>query len=279
MAKFGVTGYPLTYTLSPLMHNRAFKLLNIEAEYLSYPFPDISKFKSFALSNKLSGFNVTAPYKSDILPCIDIFDNDVDILQAANTVKIENRKLYAVNTDWKGFKFALASESIDLSNINAVILGAGGSAVSVAYALSELKAVNISILSRQYPQGLKIKNRLLNYFLEQKINCFDFSSDLTDIFQKCSLFINCTPIKSIDDDKIGVLEFLEKLQKDCFLFDLVYSDNLSDTVFTSKAKEFKIKSSDGLSMLVRQAALSLEYWLGKSFDVDEMILYLRRRIA
>ena len=277
MMKFGIIGYPLTTTLSPVIYQKAFEVCHLQAEYSIYPFEDISSFKDVVLKEGLQGFNVTIPHKRTALSIVDDMDVDAANIGGINTVKINNGKLYATNTDWQGFLSALNAENIELADINAVVLGTGGSAVAICYALAYAKAKTISIVSRRPEEAFKIELLLNKSFKDISVNCYDLSNGV--YLQTCGLFVNCTPIGMYTKDSLGIAGLLKHLPKNGFLFDLCYSNDSSLTYFTHVAKDLKIKFCDGLSMLVRQAAVSFNFMTGLHFGEDEMLSYLRRTLC
>ena len=277
MMKFGIIGYPLTTTLSPVIYQKAFEICSLRAEYFVYPFEDISSFKEIVLKEGLQGFNVTIPHKRTALNLIDDMDVDTTNMGCINTVKVDNGKLYATNTDWLGFLSALNAENIELADINAIVLGTGGSAVASCYALAYAKAKTISIISRRQEEALKIKLLLNKSFKDISVNCYDFSNGA--YLQTCGLFVNCTPIGMYAEDSLGIAKLLKYLPKNCFLFDLCYCNDSLPTYFIHVAKDLKIRCCDGLSMLVRQAAVSFNFWTELDFDIDDMLFYLRRKLC
>lgn len=277
MLKFGILGYPLTTTLSPLIYRKAFEICSLNAEYSVYPFEDVSLFKDIISNEGLSGFNVTIPHKRNALSLVDVIDIDAERIGAINTVRIDNGKLYATNTDWQGFLSALSAEKVSLEGAGAVVLGTGGSAVAACYALAYAKVKSISIISRRPDEALKIELLLKRGFRDVSVICSDFSERFH--LKTCDLFVNCTPIGMYTDDNLGAAGLLDLVPKSCVLFDLCYRDDSSLTYFTNIARDLNIRAFDGLSMLVMQAAVSFNFMTGLCFDSDEMLSYLRRTLC
>ena len=152
MEIYGLIGKKLEHSFSPEYFRNKFRELNLESEYLKFELDDIADFPDFIKrQNQLKGLNVTVPYKETIIPFLDELDPVAKAIGAVNTVKIikngQEIKLVGYNTDTIGFRMALSPMITGNSNINALILGTGGSSKAVGYTLTQL-GINFQVVSR-----------------------------------------------------------------------------------------------------------------------------------
>jgi shikimate dehydrogenase len=146
----GLIGWPIEHSVSPAMHNAAFAALEFDWCYDALPIrpSDLKKRVPELIRAGYRGFNVTVPHKQEILrlPQIAEVENAVGVLKAANTLTVLSKgKLRAANTDWQGFAADLQAHSIQARGAHCLILGTGGSAAAIAYALRKLDAATIHL--------------------------------------------------------------------------------------------------------------------------------------
>lgn len=241
--QFAVIGNPISHSLSPLLHNSAFKALKIKGYYGRYCLDTHENFSTL-ISLKLKGANITIPYKETaFLHCDEVFGIAKEI-QAVNTLVFKDNKLLGYNTDALGFY-----QCIEKFNFkNALILGAGGSAKAVACILKD-KGISTTILNRS-------KERLESFL------ALGFQCSTYDNFSKqesYDIIINTTPSGLIQNSLPLEESKLKLLLKDSKLaFDLVYG---IQTPFLNLAKNLHIPTQDGKMMLINQAILSFEIFM------------------
>jgi shikimate dehydrogenase len=145
---YGIIGYPLKHTLSPAMHNAAFRILNLNAEYKTFEIKpeELDNFLSDLDRQNISGLNVTIPYKEKVLDFITLNKESFYLRQvrAVNTISLKNGKWLGFNTDIPGFARHL-KEQLDPNNKKAAVLGAGGASRAVCYVLANCGAEEIAI--------------------------------------------------------------------------------------------------------------------------------------
>ncbi|MFI3251566.1 MAG: shikimate dehydrogenase [bacterium] len=238
MNKYGLIGSNVKYSYSKIIHEKLYKEFNINAKYdlISLNESELESYVNKLRDNEYSGFNITVPFKTEILKYVDEKSDSVKKLGACNTLLLKNGKIYADNTDTFGFKMLLNHFDIDLQKC--FILGSGGSSKSVQYVLSNLK-IEFDVISR---------NSTLNYkYLEKNITN--------------ESIINTTPIgmyPNIDESMIS----LDIASKATYIIDLIYNPN--NTLLMSYNKN----SYNGLVMLVYQAIKSFEIWTGIIIEED-----------
>ena len=245
MEIYGLIGKKLGHSFSPEYFKNKFRELNLESEYLKFELEDIADFPDFIKQqNQLKGLNVTVPYKESIIPFLDELDPVAEAVGAVNTVnfikKGQEIKLVGYNTDTVGIKMALSPLITENSNVNALILGTGGSSKAVGYTLIQL-GINFQFVCRDARKS-SMTYELLN----------------DEIIRNHLLIINTTPLgmfPGIEKYPEIPYQFLSKKHK---LFDLIY--NPAQTAFLKKGNEAGAMIQNGLSMLHFQAEESWKIW-------------------
>jgi 3-dehydroquinate dehydratase/shikimate dehydrogenase len=225
----GIVGYPVGHSLSPNIHNRAFELLNLDYIYLKFPAPDVKDFFENARVLGVSGFSVTIPHKSAVIPFLDELTPEARDIGAVNTVSWRNEKWIGDNTDVQGVQAALASVGFDPEDKEVVILGAGGAAKAAVAALKGAK--KIDVLGRR---------------------------DIADAQnRRCDLLINATPVgmfPMVDASPIN-----GAIAADVVL-DMVYNPPI--TRLLRSALDQGKTAIQGTTMFLAQAARQFEIWTG-----------------
>lgn len=266
---YGLMGYPVSQSLSPLMHNAAFKALGVDAAYelfalkpeeLAGFFRDLKKKDS-----PIFGLNVTVPYKEKAIEFMDSLSPYVQKAMAVNTIVIgPDRSLRGFNTDGPGFLTHLTELGFHSQGKRIAILGAGGSARGI---------LTVLCLLPQRPQWIRIYNvhpEKAERLLEDLKNRMDVSVaaavssiDALDI-KNTDLLINATPVGMKKDDPSLIEEGL--LHSRMLVYDLVY--NVAETKLLKLAKKKGAKVSNGLGMLLYQGVLAFEHWANAELDED-----------
>lgn len=244
---FAVLGNPITHSLSPTIHNYAFKKLGLESFYTRFCLPqDIvaNDLRSFVLSSDLSGVNITLPFKERSYQAVDSIEGIANQIGAINTIVRRDQKLIGYNTDAEGFYHAI--KHYEPKHI--LLLGAGGSARSIALILS------------QHNMCLTIANRSVD-----KLTYFKQFGDTMSFDELCrhantqkyDIIVNATSA-SINGLLPIPKDFLIPLFKNCKLaYDLMYQHD--DTAFCALAKQYT-NALDGKAMLIYQGAIALLYF-------------------
>jgi 3-dehydroquinate dehydratase/shikimate dehydrogenase len=257
---YGVIGYPLGQSLSPLIHNAAFQYLGLNCRYLPLPVKDLKDF-SLCLG-WFSGLSVTIPHKLDIAQYAQMVDSSVREAGAANTLALDGGQWRAYNTDVDGIELALA-EPFREGITSAVILGAGGAARAAA-----------SVLKRRVDQVVVLARDLekARIFAES----YGFEADLLCRagHYPADLLVNTTPIGMAPRTDESPLP--DDLLNYRYVFDMVY--NPMDTRLLRAARARGCRGIAGLDMFVGQAARQFELWTGQTAPVDLMHGVVRRHL-
>ena len=241
MRLFGLIGKPLTHSFSKGYFTNFFQQNGIaDCRYENFELDQIQSFTELIKSqSQLAGLNVTIPYKEAVLPFLHFQDDVVRAIGACNCIKVSNGQLYGFNTDVIGFKESLSSR-LKPHHTRALILGTGGAAKAVAYALDQF-AIKYQIVSRKEQEGL------LNYeTLNEKLLIAH------------TLIVNTTPLGMYPQiDTFPPIDY-SRLTSDHLLFDLVY--NPERTAFLEKGSQFGADVMNGHEMLLIQAKESWRIW-------------------
>ncbi|MBT5858691.1 MAG: shikimate dehydrogenase [Flavobacteriales bacterium] len=236
MKTFGLVGKSLSHSFSSQYFSEKFYKENItNCQYLNFEIDDISNIKKLISENDILGLNITIPYKTSIIPYLDGVSDESEKINAVNTVKIVNGKLYGFNTDVIGFKKSI-SPILD-NRKTALVLGNGGSSKSVQYVLKNLD-ISFKVVSR--------KTKL------------DYQHVDKEIMETTDVIINCTPLGMYPETESYPKIPYEFLNSKHLLFDLVYNPKQSKFLTFGIAKNCIVKN--GLEMLHIQAEESWNIW-------------------
>jgi shikimate dehydrogenase len=246
VSDFVIFGNPVSHSKSPLMHNYFFKKFNLPYCYGRYELKDsqkiIEKFKSL----NIKGANVTIPHKEAAFKLADEVRGIAKKIGAVNTLVKEEDRVIGYNTDAPGFLEAIK----DWKWERALIIGAGGTARALSFVLKDAHILNRS------------KERL-KFFKDKKT----FTWESIDNFDY-DLIVNTTSAGLNDNSLPAPKEILEKLFKNAkYAIDVIYG---KETPFLKMAKEFNLKTKNGLDMLVYQGVLAMELFLGKRLNREEV---------
>ncbi len=258
---YGVIGYPIKHSVSPAMHNAAFRALNMSAVYASFEVKpeELKKAIEGARALGIRGLNVTIPHKEKVLE-LSKPDELAAKIGAANTLKFDE-EILSFNTDAYGALKALESAGVGVAGKVALIVGAGGAARAIAFALVEANAT-VVITNRTEQRGLKLAQEVRKYG-----ECtFVPMSELEKL--KFDILINATPV-GMSGYMPGKLPVDGKLVKEgIVVFDTVY--NPMETALIRLAKMRGCKVVYGIDMLVYQGMKSFEIWTGVTPPFDVM---------
>lgn len=270
---YGLIGYPVQHSLSPAMHNAAFKYLNINAEYRLFEVkPDeLNDFLNSLSSRNIRGLNVTIPYKEKVLDFVKLDEGSFYLRQikAVNTIVLKDDVWMGFNTDIPGFQKDI-KEKIAITDKRVAILGAGGAARAAAFVIAKLGAKDIFIYDIDKTKSFGLTELIKDLFPGLDIRSVD-SIEQLNIKEK-DLLINATPVGLKETDHCLIK--LDMLHKNLFVYDLIY--NPVETKLLSLAKEAGAQTSNGLFMLLYQGMLSFEIWTGQKAPKEVMWQALKK---
>ena len=247
MKKYLVIGNPINHSLSPELHNHWIKQNNINATYEKKKLNnnELENLVSEIKQEKLSGANITVPFKNIIIPYLDELSEDAKKTQAVNTIYLKNKKVIGHNTDIAGFEAAIKKINYNLDNKKIFILGAGGVVPSIVLASIRMGSSKIFISNRTKSKAEKIKDIFHDV---QIINWGDLPY--------FDVVINATSIGLNKHDKIN-LDFT-KIGKNKLFYDVIY--NPGETNFLSTGKKLGNMFENGKLMFIYQAFLAFKLW-------------------
>lgn len=272
----GLIGYPLSHSLSPRIHTAALQACGLKGSYSLFLIPpedheSLKGMLSQLRSGEIHGLNVTIPHKQNVIPFLDNMTSTAQTIGAVNTIYCRDSKLIGDNTDAAGFLKDLNSFlSIHPSNIedrrSALVLGAGGSARAVVYALVN-DGWQVTIAARRLDQS----QQLASSFDGASTTEFNLQSfQLSDL----QLIINTTPVGMTPNNDQSPWPENVPFPPHAALYDLVY--NPAETKLVRDARQQGLPASTGLGMLIEQAALSFEIWTGYKPTREVMVEAVRQ---
>ena len=262
---YGLVGFPIQHSLSPCMHNAAFSALKIKARYKLFELKS-NQFKNFLgglTKHNIGGFNVTYPYKEEMIKFLSSKSLGVKEIGAVNTVVVDKGgRLKGFNTDYLGFIAHL--KELKLKPKKVALIGAGGAAKAICFALAKMKINQLCIYDIDKFKSLSLFKKLNSSFPKIK---FDVGSRLEDleIFNK-DLLVNASPVGMHQNDPCLVAP--GDLHAGLFVYDLIYSP--CQTKLISLAKERNLNFSNGLGMLLYQGVFAFKHFSGRTAPVNIM---------
>jgi len=260
----GLVGSPAMHSVSPHMHNAAFHAANQNCVYLPFDVKDLRGFveqmvnpESRELDWNLRGLSITAPHKVEVMKYLDWIDPEADKIGAVNTIVLENEQLLGYNTDVQGFIEPLKRRMGSLEGTRAAVIGAGGAANAVIFALQR-HGVDIDLYARDLQKASDLSNK------------FNISSKPLESarFAGTDIVVNTTPLGSFGAHVNESPASVDQLRGSRLVYDLVY--NPIETRFLQQAREAGCEVLGGLEMLVAQAQLQFKIWTNTDASYELM---------
>ena len=264
MKEYGILAYPAGHSLSPVMHNAAFKEMGIDAQYRVYEIPE-SEFGEFLETVKhqpISGLSVSLPYKETILSHLNKLDSAAKKIGACNTVHNDGGFLYGYNTDHVGAVASIEEKVGKLDGAKVCVLGAGGAARAIVYGLIE-RGAEVSIINRSEEKAHQLAE-------EFGANVGDFTQGGDILVQTTSIWIN----GENDATKLAPRDFVNGFDT---VMDIVYKP--LKTPLLAMAEDLEKQVITGEKMLLYQAAEQFKIWTGEEAPIEVMSEALMRSIS
>jgi len=266
---YGVIGNPVRHSLSPMIHNGAFRRLGWNAVYLAFEVKNIEEALRGMRGLGVRGVSVTIPFKTEVLPFLDKIEGLAKKVGAVNTIINRRGRLIGYNTDCEGALEAL-EEKMDLRGKRVVLLGAGGAARAIGFGLKE-RGVPLIVVNRSKERGWALSKEL-------RCNYLPISSlaRMKEGELEADILINATSLGMYPRD--GETPIPKKfLKKGMVVMDIVYEP--LQTRLLREAKEKGCVTVDGLEMLIRQGMAQFEIWTGRRLKIGEIRKDLRRALS
>jgi shikimate dehydrogenase len=276
MIRLGLIGCPLDHSLSPALHEAALRACGIRGDYTLFPvapsdIKNLAALLSQVRSGELSGLNITAPHKQDTIPLLDELTPPAHAIGAVNTIYLKQDKLVGDNTDAPGFIIDLnnflhrsdASRGLEEETMekSALILGAGGAARAVAYALANA-GWTITVAARRLDQAKELANSHWQAIPYDALH-------IVPLLSAFQLIVNATPVGTYPNTAASPWLDRVAFPKGAVLYDLIY--NPRETQLVRQARAAGLRASTGIGMLVEQAALAFELWTGQHVSRGVML--------
>ena len=261
---YGILGQPVSHSLSPAMHNAAFRHLHLNKIYLPFPAQDAKMAVTAMKTLGIRGASVTIPHKQAVIPVLDTIDPLAAKIGAVNTLIFRDGAAHGVNTDWLGANTALA-QIAPLAGKSALLLGAGGSARAIGFGLIQA-GVSLTMASRTPSRGQALAGDL-GCPWRPLADLDDFTADLLINATSVGMGPNSgqTPVPARLLTNFGLV------------MDIVYSPLA--TTLLKEAKAAGCQTVNGLEMLLYQGSAQFELWTGLKAPVKIMRQALLTRIG
>ena len=248
---FGLIGYPLGHSFSAKYFGEKFAREGIKADYRLYEIASAEDKATIAAVRALNGFNVTSPYKEAVIPYMDALDETAIAVGAVNVVKREGEHWTGYNTDCIGFREDLMGfDNLAIDSVRALVLGTGGAAKAVAYALRQLR-VRYTVVSRQ-----RMERASEAVFAGSEIVGYEALNE--EIMAAHRLIVNCTPLGMGARKEACAPIPYQWIGSGHFLYDCIY--NPAETEFLRRGRLQGARTRNGMGMLVRQAEAAWRVW-------------------
>jgi len=251
---YAVIGDPIDHSLSPNIHNAAFRSLNLDSTYIAYRIPkgELAAGIEALKTIKIAGFNVTIPHKIEMIKYLDVLDENCNLIGAVNTVSNDDGILKGYNTDMTGFLDPIKKRNLTIKDSQVILLGAGGAARAIVTAMVKEKASRITIVNRTMENAIELAE-----FAKKIGGNVDIVSlqEANNLIADYKFIINSTSIGMKNEPSTLSTE---NIGKDSIVYDIVYQPINTDLV--KKSKENGATIIYGYEMLLSQAAMAFEIW-------------------
>jgi len=266
----GLIGWPVEHSVSPTMHNAAFDALGLRWRYTLLPTPP-GQVEATLTQLKAQGYrgaNVTVPHKQAVMSYLNEITDAAQAIGAVNTIVVQEERLIGHNTDGDGFLAALQEAGFSPPGRRALVLGAGGAARAVVYALPQAGCA-VTVHNRTAERAAELVRHVQDIGVRAPVTWVPITATLADLeLADFDLLVNATPVGMRPQTDVSPWPETLPLPSHWTVFDLVY--NPAETRLLSQARAAGATTVGGLGMLVRQGALAFELWTGHSPPIEVM---------
>lgn len=269
----GVIGRPVAHSISPYIHNAALAQTETNAVFIPFEVHDLEGFmrrmvrkSSREIDWKLRGMAVTAPHKSAVMKHLDWIEPAAKEIGAVNTIVFQDGDLCGYNTDAAGFIGPLKSRTGSLEGVRCAVIGAGGAARAVVWALRREQA-RVTLFCRDPEKAKAIRDQF-------EVSCHPLAGAA---FFESDVVVNTTPLGTLGELETETAVTAEQLRGVRLAYDLVY--NPIETQFMREALQAGCDTVGGLEMLIGQALEQFRLWTGKEPDVETMRAAAKRALT
>jgi shikimate dehydrogenase len=256
----GILGWPVAHSKSPAMHNAAFKSLNLNWAYVPLPVRDdlASAFKGLATCC-FRGANVTVPHKEEAARLVDTISDDAKAIGAVNTLVFHpDGTIHGENTDTPGFLAHLEAEKIDIKGQRVAVLGAGGAARGIIFALLRGGASDVVVINRTEARGQELADTF-------GVRALSWGEEAFEQAAQAKLVVNTTSL-GLHESDVMPWPADSRFASSQVVYDAIYRH----TPFLRKAHADGARAISGAGMLLWQGALAFEIWTGVKAPIAVM---------
>ncbi len=259
-------GDPVEHSLSPPMHNAAFK--HLKMDYVYVPFhvkrDDLGSAIIGARSMGIKGLNITIPHKTEVINYLNEITQAAKLIGAVNTIKFEKKKVTGYNTDGMGAVKAIG-EKTPIKGKKIIIIGAGGAARAISYQLLFSRAGEVLIANRTMKNACELTDDLRGNF-NASIGCLGLNSKLNEELNDADVLINTTPVGMYPNHDQKPIVTSDMMRQELVVNDIVY--NPLKTGLLKEAEKAGAKTISGTKMLIYQGLESFRIWTGITPPVE-----------
>lgn len=264
----GIIGDPIGHTISPAMHNAAFKALNLDYVYVPFRVSseDLPRAVEALRVFNIRGVNVTIPHKVSIIPLLDGIDEYARKIGSINVVVNENGRLAGYNTDAHGFLYALLDQGVEPEGQKVAVLGAGGASRSICFALAE-RGASLTILNRTPGNAARFAVEM-SELTGRPFQVLGLTAEnLAAALDNCTILINTTSVGMYPHSDATLVDH-RLIKSHHTVIDIVY--NPFRTRLLAEAERSGARTISGIDMLIWQGALAFEIWTGRQAPINIM---------
>lgn len=256
----GVIGHPIEHSMSPPMHNNAFKKLDMDYVYVAFHVmpEDIENLIQSSKTLNIKGLNVTIPHKTSVIPYLDEIDPTAEKIGAVNTIQFKNGIAKGFNTDGIGAIKSI-QEYTSLENKNILIVGAGGASKAIAFTLINENIKSLTIANRSKDNANKLIENIKKQSNFKNIKYHEITS-AHEIIPDVDIIINTTPIGMYPNHEAEPPIKTENITEKHVVMDIIY--NPLETKLLEQARLNGATTINGTSMLINQGLVSFEIFTG-----------------
>lgn len=270
----GIIGYPIEHTLSPAMQNAAFAEAGLNWIYVPFSVdPDhLAAAVNGAKALNFAGLNVTMPHKKEVIKYLDELSAPARIAGAVNTIQFDGDRLVGHNTDGQGFIDSLKHDAgFSPREKNALLIGAGGAARSVAVSLAMSGIRQLAVINRTADKALKLQESIKDNFPDCIVKVLSPDDEkIVSLQSESQLIVNTTSIGMLTNP--GLPLGMERIGPSHLVYDVIYFP--AETEFLREAKKRGAETLNGARMLLYQGATAWQIWTGRPAPIAEMAVAL-----
>ncbi len=276
----GVFGDPVEHSLSPAMHNAAFRRLGMDWVYVPFHVKpeQLGEAVRAVRALGLAGVNVTVPHKVAVMEHLDAVDEEARLIGAVNTVVHRDGRLVGYNTDGRGFLRSLAREAqVDPKGARVLILGAGGAAQAIACSLALHGAGAITIANRTVSKAEALAARVRERAPARAVPLAPGDPRFEEALAGAEIVVHTTTVGMYPRHQEEPLIPVERLRDGALVCDIVYRPRETALLRAAKARGLRVLTGEG--MLAYQGAIAFELFTGRAAPEELMLAVLRERLA